>query len=77
MIRYIINEKKPHPLAGMTFTIAKNNEPTAIMIQGKPLDLGKTYFVERMITSLMAATICYFLRKEPPNTTWITSSGTY
>jgi hypothetical protein len=41
MIRYIINEKKPHPLAGMTFTIAKNNEPTAIMIQGKPLDLEK------------------------------------
>ncbi len=45
MIRYIVNEKKPHPLAGMTFTIAKNNEPTAIMIQGKPLELGKTYFV--------------------------------
>jgi 2',3'-cyclic-nucleotide 2'-phosphodiesterase (5'-nucleotidase family) len=45
MIHYIIAEKKPHPLAGMTFTITKNNEPTAIMIQGKPLDLDKTYYV--------------------------------
>lgn len=45
MIRYIIAEKKPHPLAGMTFTIDKNNQPAAILIKGKPLELNKTYYV--------------------------------
>ncbi|KAF2517969.1 5'-nucleotidase C-terminal domain-containing protein [Flavobacterium foetidum] len=42
---YIIREKKPQPLSGMTFTIAKDNTAKKILIQGKPLDLNKTYYV--------------------------------
>lgn len=42
---YIIKEKKPQPLSGMTFTIAKDNTAKNIQIQGKPLDLNKTYYV--------------------------------
>ncbi|WP_338838930.1 5'-nucleotidase [Flavobacterium ginsenosidimutans] len=42
---YIIKEKKPQPLSGMTFTITKENTAKNIMIQGKPLDLSKIYYV--------------------------------
>ena len=42
---YIIKEKKPQPLSGMTFTIAKDNTAKNILVQGKPLDLNKTYYV--------------------------------
>ncbi|MBC7439480.1 MAG: 5'-nucleotidase C-terminal domain-containing protein [Flavobacterium sp.] len=42
---YIIKEKKPHPLSGMTFTIDKNNLAQNILIQGKPLNENKTYYV--------------------------------
>lgn len=42
---YIINEKKPHPLAGMTFTIVNQTVAKDIEIQGMPLDLEKTYYV--------------------------------
>ncbi len=42
---YIIKEKKPQPLSGMTFTITKENTAKNIMIQGKPLDLNKIYYV--------------------------------
>lgn len=42
---YIISEKKPHPLAGMSFTIDKERKATAIFIQGKPLDKNKIYYV--------------------------------
>ncbi len=45
MINYIISEKKPHPLNGLTFTISKNNEATSIFIQGKPLENDTTYYV--------------------------------
>lgn len=45
MVNYIISEKKPHPLSGMTFTIDKNNTPKNILIQGKPLDNEKIYYV--------------------------------
>ena len=45
MISYIITEKKPHPLKGLTFTIDKNNQPKNILIQGKPLDATKIYYV--------------------------------
>lgn len=41
---YIISEKKPHPLAGMQFTI-KNNQATGIFIQGKPIETDKIYYV--------------------------------
>lgn len=42
---YIIKEKKPHPLSGMSFTIDKNKIPKNIFIQGKPLDENKIYYV--------------------------------
>lgn len=42
---YIIKEKKPQPLSGMTFTITKDNKAKDIMVQDKPLDLNKTYYV--------------------------------
>lgn len=45
MINYIITEKKPHPLAGLTFTIDKNNTAKAILVQGKPLENDKIYYV--------------------------------
>jgi 2',3'-cyclic-nucleotide 2'-phosphodiesterase (5'-nucleotidase family) len=45
MISYIIKEKKPHPLSGMTFTIAKDKTAKNILIQGKPFDVSKTYYV--------------------------------
>lgn len=42
---YIIKEKKPHPLSGMTFTIDKNNQPKNILIQGMPLKDNIIYYV--------------------------------
>jgi 2',3'-cyclic-nucleotide 2'-phosphodiesterase (5'-nucleotidase family) len=45
MVNYIITEKKPHPLKGMTFTIDKNNLPTTILIGGKPIDNNRIYYV--------------------------------
>jgi 2',3'-cyclic-nucleotide 2'-phosphodiesterase (5'-nucleotidase family) len=42
---YIIKEKKPQPLSGMTFTITKDNTAKNILIQGKPIDVSKTYYV--------------------------------
>ena len=45
IINYIISEKKPHPLKGMTFTIDKNNLPKNIQVSGNPIDLNKIYFV--------------------------------
>lgn len=42
---YIVSEKKPHPLAGMTFTITKDNSVKNIQIQGKALELEKVYYV--------------------------------
>lgn len=45
MIRYIIAEKKAHPLAGMSFVIGKDQQPTQIVIAGKPFDATKNYYV--------------------------------
>ena len=45
MINYIISEKKPHPLNGITFTIDKDNKATAILIQGKPFFPNQIYYV--------------------------------
>ncbi len=42
---YIISEKKPHPLSGMTFKIDKNNFAKDIIIQGKPLENDKIYYL--------------------------------
>ncbi|MGO4773541.1 5'-nucleotidase C-terminal domain-containing protein [Flavobacterium sp. W22_SRS_FK3] len=45
MTAYIIKEKKPHPLSGMTLTIARDNTAKNILIQGKPLDNNTIYYV--------------------------------
>lgn len=45
LVNYLINEKKPHPLAGMTFTIDKNNTAKDIKVQNEVLDVNKIYFV--------------------------------
>jgi 2',3'-cyclic-nucleotide 2'-phosphodiesterase (5'-nucleotidase family) len=42
---YFIDEKKPHPLSGMTFTIDKNNTAKNILIQGKPIEKEKIYYI--------------------------------
>lgn len=45
MIEYIISEKKPHPINGMTFTIGKDNKAKDILIQGKPFFPNQIYYV--------------------------------
>jgi 2',3'-cyclic-nucleotide 2'-phosphodiesterase (5'-nucleotidase family) len=45
MVNFIISEKKPHPLKGITFTIDKNNLPKNFLIGGNPLDKDKIYYV--------------------------------
>jgi 2',3'-cyclic-nucleotide 2'-phosphodiesterase (5'-nucleotidase family) len=42
---YFIQEKKPHPISGITFTIDVNKKAKNIMVQDKPLELAKTYYV--------------------------------
>lgn len=45
MANFIIADKKPHPLTGMTFSIDKNDKAQNILIQGKPLDINTIYYV--------------------------------
>ena len=45
MVTHFVSEKKPHPLAGITFTIEKDNSTSSILIQEKPLDVTKIYYV--------------------------------
>lgn len=42
---YIVREKKPHPIAGFTFTIDKNNIVKDIKVKNEPLVLDKIYYV--------------------------------
>jgi 2',3'-cyclic-nucleotide 2'-phosphodiesterase (5'-nucleotidase family) len=45
LINYFIKEKKPHPLAGLTFTIDKYDVAKNILVQNQPLDVQKIYYV--------------------------------
>lgn len=45
IINYIIKEKKPHPVAGISFTIDRNNQPQNILIQDKIFDVNQNYYV--------------------------------
>ena len=45
MVDFLIADKKPHPLAGITFTINKNNQSKNILVQGKPLNKETVYYV--------------------------------
>lgn len=44
-VAYFINEKKPHPIAGITFTITATKEAKDIKVKNEPLVLDKTYYV--------------------------------
>ena len=45
MCQYFIDEKKPHPLSGVTFNINNTKNPENIKIQGKLLEKDKVYSV--------------------------------
>ncbi len=45
MVDFLIADKKPHPLSGLTFTIDKENKARNILIQGKPLGKETIYYV--------------------------------
>nr|WP_315181835.1 5'-nucleotidase [uncultured Flavobacterium sp.] len=45
LVNYFIVTKKAHPLAGMTFTIDKNNQPKNILVQGKKVEKEAIYYV--------------------------------
>ena len=45
MVDFLISDKKAHPLAGITFTIDKNNQSKNILVQGKPLQKETIYYV--------------------------------
>lgn len=45
IVTYIIAEKKPHPLRGLTFTIDKSNLPHSIFVNGYPVENSKIYYV--------------------------------
>lgn len=42
-VNYFIKEKKPHPIAGMTFTITANGTPKDIKVNNEPIVLDKVY----------------------------------
>jgi 2',3'-cyclic-nucleotide 2'-phosphodiesterase (5'-nucleotidase family) len=45
LVDYFIVTKKAHPLAGMSFTIDKNNQPKNILVQGKTVEKEAIYYV--------------------------------
>ena len=45
LVDYFIITKKPHPLAGITFTIGKDNVAKNILVQGKPVQKDTIYYV--------------------------------
>lgn len=45
IINFIIEDKKPHPLSGLSFTIDKNNKAQNILVNGSSLQYDKLYYV--------------------------------
>ncbi|MFI0490544.1 5'-nucleotidase C-terminal domain-containing protein [Flavobacterium sp.] len=45
LVDYFIAAKKPHPLSGITFTISKDDFAKNILIQGKPVEKERIYYV--------------------------------
>lgn len=45
LVNYFIATKKPHPLSGITFTIAKDSSAKNILVQGKSIDENAIYYV--------------------------------
>jgi len=44
-IHYFITEKKPHPIAGLTFSISAAKKPKNVKIKKEPIVLDKTYYI--------------------------------
>jgi 2',3'-cyclic-nucleotide 2'-phosphodiesterase (5'-nucleotidase family) len=44
-VNFFIKEKKPHPIAGLSFTITADNKAKDIKVGEAPLDLEKIYYV--------------------------------
>ena len=68
MIEYLISERKGHPLAGMTFTIDKDNKAQNILIAKKPFDITKTYNVATSDYLITGGDRMYFFKKSLKNT---------
>lgn len=45
LLTYFINEKKPHPLYGLSFTLSGGKNYSNVLIQGKPFQRESTYYV--------------------------------
>jgi 2',3'-cyclic-nucleotide 2'-phosphodiesterase (5'-nucleotidase family) len=45
LVNHFIATQKPHPLAGITFTIAKDKTAKNILVQGKAVDKDTIYYV--------------------------------
>ncbi len=45
MVDYFINERKPHPISGITFTITPDKKAKNILINNQPLSKEVMYFV--------------------------------
>ncbi|WP_269684748.1 5'-nucleotidase C-terminal domain-containing protein [Flavobacterium lacustre] len=45
LVDYFIVTKKAHPLAGMSFTIDKNNQPKNVLVHGKTVEKEAIYYV--------------------------------
>lgn len=68
LCNYIIAENKAHPLSGLTFTINKDKQAVNIMVQNKPLELNKIYYV---------ATNDYLMNGGDDMTFFKTNTGAY
>lgn len=64
---YIVREKKPHPIAGFTFTIDKNNSVKDIKVKNKPLILDKIYYVATSDYLANGGDNMIFLKKSSKN----------
>lgn len=67
LIQYFIAEKQPHPLAGLTFAIEKDNNPSDIRIGGEKLDASKTYNVATSDYLINGGDRMYFFKKSIKN----------
>lgn len=64
MVNYIISEKKPHPLSGMQIILNKDGKSyKSITVQGKPLELNKTYYVATNDYLYNGGDSMYFFKK--------------
>lgn len=68
LVQYIITEKKPHPIAGLSFAIDKNNQPQHILVAGKPLVPAQVYHVATNDYLYNGGDNMLFFKKSGPKT---------